>query len=67
MRLVERWRSGGNTSDHPALPFLALTVLAASRMGGYEGFAAHKFTFRFAEPLIQMIRTWMHRAAISTT
>jgi hypothetical protein len=42
-RLVERWRKGGGDGPHPALPFLALTVLAASRMGGYEGYAPHKF------------------------
>lgn len=42
-RLVERWRKAGASGGHPALPFLALTVLAASRMGSYEGFAPHKF------------------------
>jgi hypothetical protein len=42
-RLVERWRRAGAEGPHPALPFLALTVLAASRMGSYEGFAPHKF------------------------
>jgi hypothetical protein len=42
-RLVERWRKGERSGAHPGLPFLALTVLAASRMGGYEGFAPHKF------------------------
>lgn len=42
-RLVERWRKADERDAHPALPFLALTVLAASRMGSYEGFAAHKF------------------------
>lgn len=42
-RLVERWRKAGDAGPHPALPFLALTVLAASRMGSYEGFAPHKF------------------------
>jgi hypothetical protein len=43
MRLVDRWHKAGANGPHPALPFLALTVLAASRMGGYEGFAPHKF------------------------
>ena len=43
MRLVRRWEVGAKQTDHPALPFLALTVLAASRMGAYEGFAPHKF------------------------
>lgn len=42
-RLVERWRREGTEQAHPAVPFLALTVLAASRMGSYEGFAPHKF------------------------
>jgi hypothetical protein len=42
-RLVERWRRGGTDQAHPAIPFLSLTVLAASRMGSYEGFAPHKF------------------------
>jgi hypothetical protein len=42
-RLVDRWRKSGADGAHPALPFLALTVLAASQMGGYEGFAPHKF------------------------
>lgn len=42
-RLVERWRKGGTGAAHPSLPFLAVTVLAASRMGSYEGFAGHKF------------------------
>jgi hypothetical protein len=41
--LVDRWRKAGASGPHPALPFLALTVLAASRMGEYEGFAPHKF------------------------
>ena len=42
-RLVERWRKAGGSEAHPGLPLLALTVLAASRMGSYEGFASHKF------------------------
>lgn len=42
-RLVERWRKNGASGPHPGLPLLALTVLAASRMGGYEGYAPHKF------------------------
>lgn len=42
-RLVERWRRAGTNDAHPSIPFLALTVLAASRMGSYEGFAPHKF------------------------
>src|SRR5688572_8830789 len=42
-RLVDRWRRAGASGAHPALPFLALTVLAASRMGSYEGFAPSKF------------------------
>lgn len=42
-RRVKSWRASQGEESHPALPFLALTVLAASRMGGYEGFAPHKF------------------------
>ncbi len=42
-RRVERWRSAGAVGAHPAIPFLALTVLAAYRMGAFEGFAPHKF------------------------
>jgi hypothetical protein len=41
--LTVRWREHGLQGPHPALPFLALTVLAASRMGSYDGFAANKF------------------------
>jgi hypothetical protein len=40
---VTQWRATGAAGPHPALPFLALTVLAAYRMGAYEGFASHKF------------------------
>src|SRR2546423_1281313 len=42
-RLVERWRKQGAEGPHPALPFLALTVFAASQMGSFEGFRASKF------------------------
>lgn len=42
-RLVDRWRRNTAEGPHPALPFLAFTVLAASQMGSYEGFAPHKF------------------------
>lgn len=42
-RRLERWRSAGAVGAHPAIPFLALTVLAAYRMGAFEGFAPHKF------------------------
>ncbi|HZR11907.1 MAG TPA: hypothetical protein VFC33_01535, partial [Acidimicrobiia bacterium] len=39
---VRRWKHdrGG---DHPAIPFLALTVLAAFRMGEHARFAAHNY------------------------
>lgn len=40
---VRNWRLAGEDGAHPALPFLALTVLAAYRMGAFEGFAPHKF------------------------
>jgi hypothetical protein len=33
VKLVERWRRIGVRGPHPGLPLLALTVLAASRMG----------------------------------
>lgn len=42
-RRVQRWRATGAEGPHPAIPFLALTVLAAYRMGAYEGYAPHKF------------------------
>lgn len=42
-RTADRWRAVGLEGPHPALPFLSLTVLAASQMGSYEGFAPHKF------------------------
>lgn len=42
-RRVKNWRESGSEGPHPALPLLALTVLAASRMGSYEGYAPHKF------------------------
>ena len=51
-RLVERWRDGGRVGPHPALPFLALTVLAASRMGDYQGFSSQKFYVPLRRTLI---------------
>ena len=40
---VRMWRSEGAAGPHPALPLLALTVLAAARMGEHESFAAHNY------------------------
>lgn len=40
---VHRWRFGREAGDHPALPFLALTVLAASRMNADGEIAASNF------------------------
>jgi hypothetical protein len=42
-RLVRRWKAGGYEGDHPALPYLGLTVLAASRMGAFDGVPTHNF------------------------
>lgn len=42
-RWIDRWRRGGLSGPHPALPFLGITVLAASRMGEHESFAAHNY------------------------
>lgn len=42
-RRVREWRSSGSTGPHPALPFLALTVLAASRMGELGSVASHNY------------------------
>ena len=42
-RLVDRWRKKGASGAHPALPILALTVLAASRMGSEVALAAHNY------------------------
>lgn len=50
---VDRWQRKGQPTDHPALPFLALTVLAASRMGAYEGFAPHKFYVPLRRALVE--------------
>jgi hypothetical protein len=52
-RLVRRWEMNGRLTDHPAIPFLALTVLAASRMGAFEGFAAHKFYVPLRRTLVE--------------
>jgi hypothetical protein len=40
---VRLWRRSGSNGPHPALPLLALTVLAASRMGESQSFAAHNY------------------------
>jgi hypothetical protein len=41
--LTQAWRRRGAEGAHPALPFLALTVLAASRMGADEALAPHNY------------------------
>lgn len=51
--LVRRWEINGRPTDHPALPFLALTVLAASRMGAFEGFAPHNFYVPLRRTLVE--------------
>jgi hypothetical protein len=43
VRRVARWRKEGAVGPHPAIPFLALTVLAASRMGEQESIAPHNY------------------------
>lgn len=50
-RRVTRWRQDGAKGPHPAIPFLALTVLAASRMGEHESIAPHNFY----EPLRRLL------------
>ena len=50
-RRVARWRQEGAKGPHPGLPFLAITVLAASRMGENESFASHNFY----EPLRRLL------------
>lgn len=40
---VRVWRKSGWDGPHPALPLLALTVLAASRMGESQSFASHNY------------------------
>jgi hypothetical protein len=42
-----RWKATGGDSDPPALPLLALAVLAASRMGAADGLATHNYWRRF--------------------
>ena len=42
-RNVSRWRQRGALGAHPAIPFLALTVLAAERMGSEEQIAVHNY------------------------
>ncbi len=42
-RKVIQWRASGASGPHPGLPLLALTVLAASRMGESTRFAAHNY------------------------
>jgi hypothetical protein len=41
--MVRTWRRSGSGGPHLALPFLALTVLAASRMGESLSFAGHNY------------------------
>lgn len=40
---VRKWRREGAVGAHPALPFLALTVLAAAQMGSEEDIAPHNY------------------------
>jgi len=42
-RRIWRWRRDGQQGAHPALPLLAMTVLAASHMGELSYFAAHNY------------------------
>lgn len=48
---IRRWRTAGSNGDHPALPFLALTVLAASKMQADENVAASNFYVRLRTAL----------------
>ena len=43
VRAVERWRREDMDTAHPALPLLALSVLAASRMGEDQEVAVHNY------------------------
>ncbi len=51
IRRVRQWRDQGQLTPHPALPFLALTVLAASRMGESDAISP----IAYYKPLRQLI------------